>query len=153
MGHFDTGFLGTDVLLEVLFDSGHGDTALRLLESREPGSFLYMMDNGASTLWENWTGESSWNHPMFGGCARHLFSGVLGIRQRPGTVGYTDLVIDPLLLPEGEFARGTLRLGKSTLTVELDCTENPPMATVTTSLGMKVAVADETAYMTVVEIG
>ncbi len=76
---FDTGIFGTDILLNLLFDRGRGQTALQLLISHKEHTFGYIMDAGATTLWERWQGADSHNHPMFGACTRHLFYGVLGI--------------------------------------------------------------------------
>ncbi len=76
---FDTGIFGTDILLHLLFSRGRGKTALGLLSSHKAHTFGYMMDAGATTLWERWQGTDSHNHPMFGACTRHLFYGVLGI--------------------------------------------------------------------------
>ena len=85
LGRFDTGFLGTDILLRVLFDYGHADTVLHLLSSEARGSFLYMKRHGATTVWEDWHGGASHNHPMFGAPARLLYQGFLGIhRAEPG---------------------------------------------------------------------
>lgn len=102
---FDTGFLGTDILCEVLFraacsEEGHqeaADIAYKLLTGHAPGTFGYMMDRGATTIWESWDGGGSLDHPMFGAAARQLFSGILGIRQRQKTAGYRDLIISPCL--------------------------------------------------------
>ncbi len=77
---FDTGIFGTDILLDILFCRGRGKTALSLLTSHKEHTFGYMMDAGATTLWERWQGINSHNHPMFGACTRQLFYGVLGIR-------------------------------------------------------------------------
>jgi len=97
LGHFDTGFIGTDVLLEVLFSLKEADLAFRLLSSEDMGSFLYMKRHGATTIWEHWDGSESHNHPMFGGCVRHLFEGFLGIRQAYGTGGYISVTPKPWL--------------------------------------------------------
>ena len=119
LGHFDTGFLGTDILLEVLFAYGYGKTACRLLESREKGSFLYMKELGNDTLCETWSGDGSWNHPMFGASARHLFSGILGIRQREGTAGYSDLIIQPYLPENLNFVTGKIETIKGNIVVSV----------------------------------
>ena len=100
LGHFDTGFIGTDVLLEVLFRLGAADTAFKLLSGEEMGSFLYMKRHGATTIWERWDGLESHDHPMFGGCLRHLYEGFLGIRQAYGTGGYSSVTVEPQM-PEG----------------------------------------------------
>ena len=119
LGHFDTGFIGTDVLLEELFRLGAHDTAYKLLSGEEMGSFLYMKRHGATTLWERWDGKESHCHPMFGGCVRHLFEGFLGIKQAYGTGGYTDATVEPRL-PEGvSFMEGSFPTDKGMLRVSL----------------------------------
>ncbi|MBO5196946.1 MAG: family 78 glycoside hydrolase catalytic domain [Lachnospiraceae bacterium] len=108
LGHFDTGFLGTDILMEVLLAHGYGDVAYELLESEELGSFLYMKRHGATTIWESWNGKASHNHPMFGGCTRQLFEGFLGIGQTEASAGYQEIVIAPYV-PDGlEYAKGSI---------------------------------------------
>jgi len=119
LGHFDTGFIGTDVLLEELFRLGAGETAYKLLSSEEMGSFLYMKRHGATTLWERWDGMESHCHPMFGGCVRHLYEGFLGIKQAYGTGGYKSVTVEPRL-PEGaSFMEGSFPTDKGTVSVSL----------------------------------
>lgn len=117
IGHFDTGFLATDILAEVLIDYGYGDVLLKLLESEEVGSFLYMKRNGATTIWEDWKGTQSWCHPMFGGVARQLFTGFLGIRQKKGSAGYEKVEIAPCIPEKLSFAKGSILTPKGRISV------------------------------------
>ena len=117
LGHFDTGFLATDILMEVLMDYGYADTALKLLESEDMGSFLYMKRHGATTLWESWHGGDSHNHPMFGACARQLFTGFLGIRQPEGSYGYEKVEIMPRIPQDMEYAKGSIDTTKGRISV------------------------------------
>lgn len=110
LGHFDTGFLCTDILLEVLFDHGYSDVAFKLLSSEELGSFLYMKRHGATSLWEYWGGRASHDHPMFGGGTRHLFTSILGIRQTEQGAGYSEITISP------RFPKGLGRASGSIMT-------------------------------------
>jgi len=119
LGHFDTGFIGTDVLLEELFKLGAGETTYTLLSSEEMGSFLYMKRHGATTIWERWDGQESHDHPMFGGCLRHLYEGFLGIRQKYGTGGYTSVTVEPQMPEEVSFMEGGFPTDKGMLTVSL----------------------------------
>ncbi len=122
LGHFDTGFLGTDVLCEVLFENGYEDVAYKLLAGEDVGSFLWMKRHGATTLWEHWTGGfpgGSHNHPMFGACTRQLFSGLLGIRQTKDSVGWQKVTIEPHLPAKMQWAKGTLRLPSGEISVFL----------------------------------
>ena len=148
LGHFDTGFLCTDILLEVLFAYGHSDAAIRLLESEEPGSFLYMKRHGATTIWENWNGAESHDHPMFGAGVRHLFSGVLGVRMKEA--GYAAIGFEPALLPRGKTAKGSILTSRGRITVELSC-EAAPAAKLKVPVSVTVSVAENTPYCVTVE--
>ena len=121
-GFFDTGFLCTDILCEVLFENGYGNTVLKLLEGEKLGTFLYMKRHGATTIWEHWSGKSSHNHPMFGACTRQLFSGVLGIKQRSGTAGYCDVIIDPVKISRKLKVDGSIKTPNGVIRVSLDTT-------------------------------
>ena len=67
LGKFDTGIFGTDILIRILCERGDKELAKRLLTSKEGlGTFSYMREHGATTLWENWSGMDSHSHPMFG---------------------------------------------------------------------------------------
>ena len=66
LGEFDTGIFGTYVLIKTLCENGEKKLAKKLLTSNGENSFYNMMKHGATTLWENWDGCDSRNHPMFG---------------------------------------------------------------------------------------
>ena len=119
LGHFDTGFIGTDVLLDVLFQLGAADTAYKLFSSEDLGSFLYMKQHGATTIWERWDGLESHDHPMFGGCLRHLYEGFLGIRQAYGTGGYADVTVEPQMPENLGYISGSLQTPAGELKVTL----------------------------------
>ena len=141
LGHFDTGFLCTDVLCEVLFDYGHADTVLKLFESEELGSYLYMKRHGATTIWEHWGGASR-NHPMFGACSRQLFTGVLGIKQRSGTAGYTDVIINPIKTTRKLTVSGSITTPNGVIAVSLDTTSETAIINVDAPKCIKVEIKD-----------
>jgi alpha-L-rhamnosidase len=58
-----TGFLGTPYLLGVLTDTGHADVAYRLLLSTEYPSWGYLVEHGATTMWERWNGDQMRDDP------------------------------------------------------------------------------------------
>ena len=108
IGHFDTGFLATDILTELLIEYGYADVLLKLLESEQLGSFLHMKRNGATTIWEDWIGSESLCHPMFGGVVRQLLIGFLGIRQAKDSIGYEKVEIIPRIPAKLPFAKGSI---------------------------------------------
>lgn len=91
---FDTGFLGTAILCDVLFSCGYGDVVNSIMENDCMGTFLYMKRRGATTIWEYWHGGSN-NHPMFGGCVTTIVNYLLGIRPADRWETYQNLLISP----------------------------------------------------------
>ena len=125
--YFDTGFLCTDILCEVLCNYGYTDVFLSLLESEKLGTFLYMKRHGATTIWEYFVGKCSHNHPMFGACTRQLFTSVLGIKQRVGTAGYCDIIIDPVKTERKLKVSGSITTPNGVIAVSLDTTGEKPI--------------------------
>lgn len=85
--HLTTGFLGTPYLLSVLSDTGHSDVAYRLLLQSTFPSWGYMVNHGATTMWERWNGDqmlndpgmNSFNHYAYGSVAEWFYRYVAGI--------------------------------------------------------------------------
>jgi alpha-L-rhamnosidase len=85
--HLGTGFLATPYLLPVLTDAGHLDLAFELIYQDTPPSWLYMVERGATTVWELWEGidtegmpHESLNHYSKGAVISWLHSYVAGIQ-------------------------------------------------------------------------
>ena len=121
---FDTGIFGTDILIRVLFERGDANTAFRLLTSEGKGSFYNMKKQGATTIWENWDGERSHSHPMFGAATRYLFSFILGITQEKTSAGYEHILIAPQI-PDGlNYASGHITTVRGKISVTFKRTES-----------------------------
>lgn len=101
LGMYDTGIFGTDILTRVLFEKGYAPLAFELLTNDKMFSFGNLRLQGATSLWEYWTGRRSHSHPMFGAVVAYLFRYILGIRTDE-----TGLVkIEPLYTgKDGEFS-------------------------------------------------
>ena len=97
LGYFDTGIFATDILTRVLFEHGDGELAVKLLTNDVGFGFANWKKNGATTLLEYWDSSRcrSYNHPMFGAVVAYFFEHLLGIRQKPHTVGYRFVQIAP----------------------------------------------------------
>jgi alpha-L-rhamnosidase len=82
-----TGFLGTPYLLSALTDTGHADVAYRLLLNTEYPSWGYLVEHGATTMWERWNGDqmrgdpsmNSYNHYAYGAVADWIYRYAAGI--------------------------------------------------------------------------
>ncbi len=104
----NTGFLGTRPLLPVLTANGQHETALGLFTSRQFPSWLYEVDNGATTIWERWNSftkdkgffnpsMNSFSHYAFGAVAEWMFRDLAGI-DTDGP-GFQRLLIQPGAAP------------------------------------------------------
>ncbi|MBQ8429502.1 MAG: family 78 glycoside hydrolase catalytic domain [Clostridia bacterium] len=111
---FDTGIFGTDILTEYLTSIGEIQLLYDLLSSNKYPSFGAMKAQGATTIWESWSGDASHNHPMFGGCVRQLFYGLLGITA---DVGCKNITVAPKYIDGIGFIRAKLRFPQGTLRV------------------------------------
>lgn len=85
-----TGFLGTPELLPVLVKEGQEKLAYELLLQEENPSWLYSINQGATTIWERWDsytkesgfhkdGMNSFNHFNNGSVGAFLYESLLGI--------------------------------------------------------------------------
>jgi alpha-L-rhamnosidase len=122
--HLGTGFLSTGDLLPVLVDAGRADVAYELLLQRTAPSWLYMVDKGATTIWEAWEGVDdegkayeSLNHYSKGTVLRFLHEYTLGLRQDRGSVAWRSFVIAPTPGPALTWARGSYETPNGTIRV------------------------------------
>ncbi|RDV09997.1 alpha-L-rhamnosidase [Arthrobacter sp. RT-1] len=122
--HVGTGFLSTGDLLPVLVEAGREDVAYELLLQRTAPSWLYMVDKGATTIWEAWEGideegnaHESLNHYSKGTVLRFLHEYTLGLRQDQDTVAWRSVVIAPTPGPGLTWARGSHETPNGTIKV------------------------------------
>ena len=101
-----TGFLGTSILMPVLTGNGLADVAYEVLFQHENPSWLYSIDNGATTIWERWNsymidegmgpkGMNSFNHYAYGCVCQWLWENVAGIAADPAYPGFRHIIMKP----------------------------------------------------------
>lgn len=110
--HFTTGILGAKYGMALLART-NPDLAYDLATQTTYPSWGYMIERGATTLWELWqdkTGPSmnSHNHPMFGSIGAYLYEGLAGIQTDPKAPGYARIRIEPGVVRDLEWASGSL---------------------------------------------
>ena len=92
-----TGFIGTSWISKALSDSGLSELAYRILHNNQYPSWLYAVDQGATSIWERLNGYTvengfggnnsmnSFNHYSFGAVGQWMMAYSLGIqRDEPG---------------------------------------------------------------------
>jgi alpha-L-rhamnosidase len=100
--HIGTGLIGGQWLMRVLSDHGRADLAYRLATNTDYPSWGYMVENGATTIWELWNGNTadpamnSGNHVMLvGDLLAWCFETLAGIRADPAVPGFKHILMKP----------------------------------------------------------
>jgi alpha-L-rhamnosidase len=115
-----TGFIGTASISKALCDNGFSDIAYRLLLQTTYPSWLYSVDQGATTIWErlnSYTVENgfggnnsmnSFNHYSFGAVGAWLYNYSLGISRDENEPGFKHFILQPVPDPDGvmTYAKG-----------------------------------------------
>jgi alpha-L-rhamnosidase len=152
-GRFSTGIQTTHRLMLELARSGHMEDAYALAAQRDIPSWGFMIDQGATTIWERWDGYvpgrgfqnpgmNSFNHWAFGAVGEWMHACILGLEPDPDQPGYRHFFVHPR--PGGGLthAAGTYRSIRGEISIawrdtadafELDLTV-PPNTTSTVTL-------------------
>ncbi len=102
-----TGFLGTSILMATLTENGMADIAYELLFQHKNPSWLYSVDNGATTIWERWNsymldkgmgpqGMNSFNHYAYGCVCEWIWETAAGIAADPAEPGFKHIIMKPV---------------------------------------------------------
>jgi alpha-L-rhamnosidase len=115
-GYLTTGFVGTAYLCPALTKAGRPDLAVQLLLNENYPSWLYEVNNGATTVWERWNswtkedgfgnvGMNSFNHYAFGAVCEWMFESLAGIK--PASPGFQTLEIEPCFTDKLDFVKAS----------------------------------------------
>lgn len=101
-----TGFVGTGILNQTLSELGADTVAYSLLLQRGDPSWLYSVDQGATTIWERWNSYTiasgfgdpvmnSFNHYSYGAVSEWMFRYMAGIEAEEQHPGFKHFVLQP----------------------------------------------------------
>ena len=101
-----TGFLGTSFLMDALTECGAADVAYTLLLQHKHPSWLYSVDQGATTCWERWNSYTkadgfgpvsmnSFNHYAYGAVLGWMYRTVAGIAPDSASPGFKHIIMSP----------------------------------------------------------
>ncbi len=102
-GHLSTGIIGTNFLMRTLTENGRSDLAYRIASQKTYPSWGYMIENGATAIWELWNGNTaapkmnSQNHVMMlGDLLVWYYENLAGIKA--GAPGFKEIVMKPEMI-------------------------------------------------------
>jgi alpha-L-rhamnosidase len=100
--HISTGVIGTQWLMRELTKRGRTDVAYTIATQKTYPSWGYMVENGATTIWELWNGDTanprmnSHNHVMLlGDLITWAFEDLAGIKTHKNYLGFKWLWMKP----------------------------------------------------------
>lgn len=109
-GHLTTGIFGTKYLLSALTQLGRADVASQIVTQKTFPGWGYMLEKGATTLWEVWDFSDdiySHNHSMFGTVSAWFFTALAGIQPDPEAIGFNNIVLKPHLTSDLTWVKAT----------------------------------------------
>jgi alpha-L-rhamnosidase len=113
-GHTGTGLIGGQWLMGVLSDNGHADVAYEIASQTAYPSWGYMVNQGATTIWELWNGNTanpamnSGNHLMLvGDLVTWFYENLAGIRPDPEQPGFKHVIMRPTPVGDLTFVRAS----------------------------------------------
>ncbi len=99
-GHFACGLVGIPVFTEWATKNQDVELFYSMLKKKDYPGYLYMIENGATTTWEEWENPRSYIHNCFNGIGSWFYEAVGGIRKDPDFPAYQQVIIQPQI-PEG----------------------------------------------------
>ena len=105
--HIHTGIMGAMWYMRGLSDHGRPDLAFTVATQKTYPSWGYMIENGATTIWELWNGNTgdplmnSWNHQMLlGDLLIWYYEYLAGIKSDTVKTGFKEIIMNPIF-PDG----------------------------------------------------
>lgn len=96
--HLNTGIIGTKYLWPVLVKGGEHELAYKIATQTSYPSYGYWISNNSTTLLEEWDGNHSHNHQMFGSVVEYFYKYLAGIQspmEGKTDKGYKNIRIEP----------------------------------------------------------
>ncbi len=130
-GHPSTGFLGTQYILPILSDYGRHDMAYDMINLKTYPSWGYMVEKGATTIWELWNsdteppeGMNSRNHYALGGIGEWVYGYLAGLKPVIKYPGYKRSIIAPKPVGDLNWARASEQTKYGKLSVDWNLDNN-----------------------------
>ena len=114
--HMTTGLIGQEFFNRILTEYGRADLAFRANTQTDYPGYGYMIENGATTIWELWNGNTadpamnSGNHVMLlGDFLIWLHEDLAGIKPSMEQPGFKQIIMKPVLVPGLDYVTASHR--------------------------------------------
>lgn len=104
-GHLNSGMHGTYFLLKYLMNEYRNDLIFEMTNKKTYPSWGYMLENGATTIWECWDRQHSQIHDTLISIGSWFVQGVSGIRIDERSPGFRHFLIRPAVVGDLTWAK------------------------------------------------
>jgi alpha-L-rhamnosidase len=119
-GHFSTGVIGLNALEQALREYGWAEVMYKIATQKTWPSWGYMVEHGATTLWEDWEGdgkrEFSLDCYLLGEIEKFFYKDLAGVS--PAKPGYSRITIKPQVVGDLSTASASLKTVRGTVAVK-----------------------------------
>lgn len=129
--HPTTGFLGTGYILPMLTRHGHHDLAYQMINQRTYPSWGYMVEKGATSIWELWNsdterpeGMNSRNHFALGCVGEWMWNTLAGINPCEEYPGFKRVIIQPEPTGDLKWVKARYETNYGELSVDWDTNDS-----------------------------
>jgi alpha-L-rhamnosidase len=105
--HINCGILGTKYVMHALTDLGRADIAYKIAAQKTFPSWGYWIEQGATTLWESWAGDTSRNHHMFSDISAWFYKGLAGIYPDTKHPGFKHIILRPNIVGDLQWVQAS----------------------------------------------
>ena len=113
-GHIPCGLVGMQFLMRTLTENGRADIAYRFATEKTYPSWGYMVEKGATTIWELWNGDTadpamnSLNHVMLlGDFNIWLYENLAGLKPDAERPGFRHIIMKPTIVGDLKFVKAS----------------------------------------------
>ncbi len=94
-GHLNTGMIGTQIMFDYLLENHQNDLIDLMVNRTSYPGWGYMVENGATTCWEQWNGFYSQIHSCFPYIGGWFYRGLAGIQWDSENPGFKNIILRP----------------------------------------------------------
>lgn len=130
-GHIGNGIVGGQWLMRLLTNTGHADVAYQLATQTTYPSWGYMIEKGATTIWELWNGDTSdpgmnsGNHVMLlGDLIIWFYEGLAGIKADAQNPAFKHIIMKPKIVGDLNHVNASYASVYGEIKSNWDLTEN-----------------------------
>jgi alpha-L-rhamnosidase len=104
-GHLNTGMIGTQIMVDYLLEKNRNDLVNIFVNKKTYPGWGYMVEQGATTCWEQWNGYYSQIHSCFPYIGGWFYRGLAGIRWDPAAPGFKNVILRPGLVKNVDWVK------------------------------------------------